>query len=527
MKKTFNTTGRCFPEEHFMVDISAKFAEVVNLIDSKKYFAINRPRQYGKTTMLHLVKQYYRKKEDFLVIQTSFEGIGDSPFETEHNFCKTFIELLAEYTMLTMPEDGKWLLAQAKSTETLKLMSLLISDFIKRINKKVLLLIDEVDKSSNNQLFVAFLAMLRDKYLIRDDFPTFHSVILAGVYDVKTLKLKLRPDAEKKFNSPWNIAVEFDVQMEFSEAEILPMLQDYQQERSIQVDTEGVAKQLVFYTSGYPFLISKLCQIFDEKILPKKAEKIWTVEDVDKSFQMILREEDNANFDNIIKELEHNQLLYDLLFTIIFDGAVMSYNLDEPLIRLGKVYGVLSRSESDHVVIHNRIYRERIANMMLSRLQVQHIYLNNKVGRDTALSQYRNKNNTLNLELVLQKFEQFMREQRSAKDYDFIERQGRLIFLSFLRPILNGSGYEFKETQISEEQRLDIVITYFQYRYVVELKIWRGPQAHQDGLAQLDQYLDNLGLTEGYLLIFDHNKKRRKKAHWVNFNDKKMYIVFV
>lgn len=35
---------------------------------------------------------------------------------------------------------------------------------------------------------------------------TFHSVILAGVYDIKTLKLKLHPQEESKYNSLWNIA---------------------------------------------------------------------------------------------------------------------------------------------------------------------------------------------------------------------------------------------------------------------------------------------------------------------------------
>ena len=72
-------------------------------------------------------------------------------------------------------------------------------------------MIDEVDKSSNNQLFLSFIAMLRDKYLRRDigKDKTFHSVILASVYDVKNLKLKLRIDEERKYNSPWNIAVDF------------------------------------------------------------------------------------------------------------------------------------------------------------------------------------------------------------------------------------------------------------------------------------------------------------------------------
>lgn len=48
--------------------------------------------------------------------------------------------------------------------------------------------------------------MLRGYYLHRQDMPIFRAVILAGVYDIKNLKLKIRPDEEHQYNSPWNIA---------------------------------------------------------------------------------------------------------------------------------------------------------------------------------------------------------------------------------------------------------------------------------------------------------------------------------
>ena len=66
----------------------------------------------------------------------------------------------------------------------------MITKLVKKTTKKVVVLIDEVDKSSNNQLFISFLAMLRNLYLNRMSDPTFHAVILAGVHDVKSLKLK-------------------------------------------------------------------------------------------------------------------------------------------------------------------------------------------------------------------------------------------------------------------------------------------------------------------------------------------------
>ena len=60
-------------------------------------------------------------------------------------------------------------------------------------DKKVVLMIDEVDKASNYYVFLGFLNMLRKKFLARADELdfTFHSVILAGVYDIKNIKLKM------------------------------------------------------------------------------------------------------------------------------------------------------------------------------------------------------------------------------------------------------------------------------------------------------------------------------------------------
>ena len=55
-------------------------------------------------------------------------------------------------------------------------------------------MIDEVDNASNNQVFLDFLAQIRAQYIERDIQPTFQSVILAGVYDIKNLRRKIRPD---------------------------------------------------------------------------------------------------------------------------------------------------------------------------------------------------------------------------------------------------------------------------------------------------------------------------------------------
>lgn len=53
--------------------------------------------------------------------------------------------------------------------------------------KPIVLLIDEVDTATDNQVFLDFLAQLRACYLNRMETPTFQSVILASVYRLKNI----------------------------------------------------------------------------------------------------------------------------------------------------------------------------------------------------------------------------------------------------------------------------------------------------------------------------------------------------
>ncbi|MCP4132792.1 MAG: AAA family ATPase, partial [bacterium] len=183
----------------------------------------------------------------------------------------------------------------------LAILSELITILVEKSNKPIVMMIDEVDKSTNNQLFLSFLGMLRDKYLLRNEGEdeTFHSVILAGVHDVKNMKIKVRPDEEQKINSPWNIAVDFDIDLAFSAVEIETMLVDYSNEKKITMDIPAIAEELYYFTSGYPFLVSKLCYIIDTYII-EESDTTWNTGYVDRAVDRITREE-NTNFDSLIK----------------------------------------------------------------------------------------------------------------------------------------------------------------------------------------------------------------------------------
>ncbi|MEQ1747090.1 MAG: AAA-like domain-containing protein, partial [Saprospiraceae bacterium] len=274
MAKEFNVTGTCIPARHYMADISEKLRQVMVMVEQGRYFTINRPRQYGKTTMLASVAKALNTTETYLAADISFEGLGSDTFSSEAAFCTAFLDLVRNQ-MLEQEQDelAAFLDEALRETHSLKQLSSSITALVGKTVRRFVLLIDEVDKSSNNQLFIDFLGVLRNKFLKRDAKTdlTFHSIVLAGVHDVRTLKLKLRPDEETKINSPWNIASDFKVEMSLQPREIVPMLEDYaHQEQGVSLDALALAERLYYYTSGYPFLVSALCKIIAEDIVPAR-----------------------------------------------------------------------------------------------------------------------------------------------------------------------------------------------------------------------------------------------------------------
>ena len=142
MAKKFCTTGTCIPEKNYMVDLSNRIRQIINQYIESGQYFTINRARQYGKTTLLYLLEKELRKQDYLVLSLSFEAA------------------------------------------------------------------DEVDKSSDNQIFLFFLGLLREKYLKcqQGKDVTFHSVILAGVYDIKTLKLKLHPQEESKYNSPWNIA---------------------------------------------------------------------------------------------------------------------------------------------------------------------------------------------------------------------------------------------------------------------------------------------------------------------------------
>ncbi|MBQ9437586.1 MAG: AAA family ATPase, partial [Lachnospiraceae bacterium] len=321
-----------------MVDITDRIKTIRDMVDSGKYLCVNRARQYGKTTTLFALERILSEK--YYVVSMDFQDYGAETFQDADSFCRDFIdEFCALLSKRAEPctgdlEGAIQELAAMSENYDRELRLFTMFKGIKRVwdasDKPIVLFIDEVDSATNNQLFIDFLAILRSHYLKRQKEPeyrTFQSVILAGVTDVKHLKSKIRDEANAKENSPWNIAADFAIDMSLPEDGIRGMLDEYEADHHTGMNIEAISRKIREYTNGYPFLVSRICELIDTNVAKKfgSEKSAWTDQGLDEAIRLILSES-NTLFDSLTSKLNNYPDIKSSLRSMLMEGAKLAYN---------------------------------------------------------------------------------------------------------------------------------------------------------------------------------------------------------
>lgn len=533
MKKEFNAAAACIPQLHYMVNLDKRLEAIKRLSDRGKYFTISRARQYGKTTTLLALEQYLKK--DYYVIFMDFQMFGNAEFKSEHtfavSFADTFLKLLYKNSPQMDREFEQAVCRLANQVESrsenfaLKALFENLSDICAVSRKPIVLMIDETDSAADEDVFFDFLAQLRAYYIRRAVQPALHSVILAGVYDVKNLKWKFSPQGEQIGNSPWNIAADFNVDMSFSREEIAGMLHDYELDCQTGMDIAAIAGMLHDYTSGYPFLVSRLCQLMDEAAGSREAalwHEAWSKDGFQAAVRVLLTEK-NTLFDSLFGKLASYPQLHAMLHSLLFTGKGIVFNADEPAIDMAVMFGFI-RNEHGMAAVANRIFETRLYNFYLSSAQMQNlgIYKASVQDKNQFIQEGR-----LNMRLILEKFTVHFRDLYGGSGEAFLEEEGRKYFLLYLKPIINGAGNYYVESRTRELQRTDVVVDYGGMQYVIEMKIWHGDEYNRRGEEQLARYLDDYHLNTGYMISFCFPKSRRSGVREIHAGDKTIIEAFV
>ena len=517
MARQFNTAVTCDPKRHYMVDTTNKMKVFERLINNGNYFTINRARQFGKSTSLKWI--YTHLNGEYLVVSLSFEDTEDSDWESPstfyHFFCRYMVKAFQSDALTKDEKNAKfWEDAQNFEKPGIKDLSDKITDFCKSVSKQVVILIDEVDKSLNNQLFLNFLSMLRKKYIDRDkqgDNSTFWSVVLAGVYDIKSMKVKIRPEEEHKYNSPWNVAADYKLDMTFNPQEISTMLVDYENENHIGFDIKEISEEIYKYTSGYPVLVSGICKEIDENL-----DRDWTKNGVQEAAKNIIAKKTNLS-ESMINNLAKYPKLKAFIRAVLMENYSIPLDVNNPTMDFANMFSIIKANKEGRVEIHNLIFQQILINHFVSESNL------NMLSPDSGMRLYLTKQGDLNMPLIINRFKDLM--SKKTDKAEFLEREGRFMFICFLKPIINGTGFYYSEPENDDGSRMDLVITYNRKEYVIELKIWHGTEYEISGRDQLSEYLETRNLAEGYLVTFSFLKEKtaQAKPEWIDHNGKQIY----
>jgi hypothetical protein len=348
--------------------------------------------------------------------------------------------------------------------------------------------------------------------------PIFQSVVLAGVYDIKNIKRKLRPDEEHKENSPWNVAEDFLVDMSFSVDEIKGMIEEYEHDYHTGMNIDEISNLIYEYTSGYPFLVSRICKLIDERVVfseefPTRSDA-WTKNGFLKAIRILLIEE-NTLFESLDNKLIDYPQLKEMLSALLLQGKRIEYIPGNEGIRMAIMFGFVIL-EDGIIKISNRIFEIRLYNGFLAEKSLTSEIAQSAV---TEKNQFI-KDGFLDMELVICKFVEHYTDIFVDKEEKFLEDDGRSLFLLYLRPIINGTGNYYIETRTRNNKRTDIIVDYHGRQEVIELKIWHGSEYNTRGELQLREYLDYYHLNKGYLISFNFNKKKKVGIHKILLGDK-------
>ncbi len=176
------------------------------------------------------------------------------------------------------------------------------------------------------------------------------------------------------------------------------------------------------------------------------------------------------------------------------------------------------------MAVSNKVFEIFIYNHFISRdRKSKNMKLTGVLAQDVI------ENGRFNMELCLRKFAKHFAETFTESDKRFLEANGRQIFLTYLKPLINGQGFYHIESQLLDQRRMDIVVDYSNEQFIIELKLWYGDQSHTDAYEQLCGYLESKCASVGYLLTFDFWKNGNKtpKADWVDVRGKRILDVII
>ncbi len=507
MNKFFNTAGLCTPDKHYMVDPLKRLTDMESLIDNELYFMIHAPRQSGKTTYLHALTQKLNRDGKYIGVVVSFEEAGYKSI-TVKEANEALIDCVYRAALKQIPASERPKKGKARN------LKVYLEEWCENQVKPIVLLIDEIDALLDDVL-VAMLRQLRDGYQSRPKhFPS--SIALVGLRDIRDYRAQAK-EGRKSLGtaSPFNIKSDSLVLNDFKKEEVFELLD--QHTRATGQEFPSAAKEEIYrLANGQPWLTNALARQIVEKILKNDYSQKITLEIVTEAKKELILRRD-THLDCLIDKLNEDKV--KKIVQAIINGDFILFDKLDDAISYVRDLGIVG--PGDPLRFSNPIYAEIIRRVMAYSLEAS-------LPNEFQQSRFVDQTGALDMEKLLKSFQVFYRRNSQAmlNRFEYRESAHHLLLMAFLQRIVNG-GEIIREMALGNG-RIDLLVKFKNQEFALELKIKRDNITIEEGKEQLAYYLDQLGLPEGYLVIFDPGKKKwEQKIYYKDIIYKNKKIIMV
>ncbi|MGH3680601.1 MAG: ATP-binding protein [Natronosporangium sp.] len=512
--KYFNTAGPCNPERHYMLPPEPRLPDARALIDEGQYFVVHAPRQTGKTTTLSAIARTLTAEGRYLALHFSCETAepaGDDYLAAQ----RAVLGAIGEAARIERLPDELQPPRPWPDADPEQRLFTGLSAWAANSPRLLVLFFDEIDALRGESLR-SVLRQLRDGSRSRPDaFPA--SVVLCGLRDVRDYKAASGGDPTRLgTSSPFNIKVASLRIGDFTPAEVRELYAQHTAETGQPFTDEAV--DLAFtYTQGQPWLVNALArEITREMAVPAPAP--ITAEHVDQAKERLILAR-ATHLDSLVARLQEPRVRRVVAPLISGELATTDETYDDDVAYLRDL-GLLAPTRP--LAIANPIYREVIVRVMGARTE------------DVVVDDPRSfvlPDGRLDFGKLLREFAAFWRQHGEVlvRGAFYHEAAPQLVIMAYFHRIVNGGGYIDREYGVGRG-RIDLLVRWpytggngkrAWQREAVELKVWRParPDPLEEGLRQLDDYLDRLDLDRGTLVVFDWRDEAAPHAERTRFED--------
>ena len=485
----FNTAGPCRPKYNYMLPAAARLPEARRIIEQQGYFVLHAPRQSGKTTTLLELAQELTEAGRFCAVLLSVEvgaAFNDDIGAAERAILGSW-QGMANFRLPVELHPPRWDYPEAgQRIETA------LRDWARACPRPLVVFVDEIDALQDAAL-VSVLRQLRSGYPGRPEgFPW--SLALIGLRDVRDYKVASGGSERLNTASPFNIKVRSLTLGNFTAAEVSELYGQHTAETGQEFTAEALA--LAFHlTNGQPYLVNALAKVAVEELVTESAQPVTRT--AIEQAKDILIERQETHLDSLAERLREPRVRR-VIEPLLAGLSLEAVPFDD--IRFVTDLGLCRLENGSGLAIANPIYREVIPSVLAyttraSLPQITPVWLN--------------PDGSLNAERLLEAFLAFWRRhgQPLLRSVHYHEIAPHIVLMAFLHRVVNGGGSLEREYAIGS-RRMDVCLRYGAAMLGMELKVWREGRRDPlvEGLAQLDSYLNGLGLETGWLVIFDQRE---------------------